>query len=318
MRFRSAPPERRLCFFSPRTQRRSRLRIACSPNLVCDRLTMSRQPLDEFIYSLTAQDPDAIVLMVEGVTDQRFFAELVPLAQRSNASVILAAEVEVPVHIEGGERERLVWLAHHLTAIPALAGRLSFFIDADHDRFSDRQILKSVISTDFSDFKSYVLNRCSLSHILYTFDKDLETWESLKLRLIDICRPIKKIRVASALHGMNLPINRTLGDAHNRMSKYMRVKNMSKELDENRLKNSCASNAQLSKAEREKFDIDLEQVSKRNLPDEQWVHGKDLIAALGQIFDVSYAEARRHVHSALRACINFIQTFLQYQRWTRS
>jgi len=244
----------------------------------------------------------SVVLVVEGTRDQQFFAQLVPYADRVNATVIPVSEIEIPP-VEGGERGRALWLASELQTDAEVRDRVFFFLDADVDHFLAARYPASVILTDYSDFECYVLNECSIRHMLVVFGGNSDQFVDVKGKLLELCRPIKAARVASHVLGLNLPMNYTLGaDARDRFSRYIRGRGLDCTLDQKRLLGAVYSNASIAEDRRRQFERCLASLEGTPLGEEHWAQGKDLTAAVAVVFRVAFQEAARLILSAILAC----------------
>jgi hypothetical protein len=269
----------------------------------------SRILIDELTYLLTQQDPNARILFVEGVRDQRFLTQLVPLAERLNASVLPISDVEIPEDVLDGNRGRVIWLANYLAEELNLLDRALFFIDGDLDRFLQIARPPNVELTDFSDLESYVINECSLSNILFAFGREPASWPQLRDAILRVCRPLKIARAASARLSLELPINATLGgEERGRLRRYINGEGIECKVEAERLVSVIHQNAGSSAEVREKFAAACDQMGNAELDAEHWCQGRDLAGAMANIFGVRFEEAWRLIWSALHACLEVIRT----------
>ncbi len=256
------------------------------------------------------------MLFVEGIRDLIFFKNLVPLSERCNASVLPVDEIDIPATVLGGSRGRLLWLADHLGAEAELLGRVLYLVDADLDRFMPRTHRDDIILTDLSDFESYVLNDCSLSHIALIFGIGDEDGAARLLEaLIRICKPLKGIRAASQRASLNLPVNRTLGEKRReRLSRYLQGSGFTCDVDIEKLVGACHSNAQSDVSARAQFATAQQSLDGISLSDVHWAQGKDLIGALAAVLKIPFEEASRHITGSIFACAGSIQSMPAMQR----
>ncbi len=245
----------------------------------------------ELLYELS-QDAERRVLFVEGMRDLAFWRELVPSSTRPNGVIYPISFLECP-NVEGGNRGRLLATASAFAAT-AGAGRVRFFADADADRVLQNEVPPNVFLTDGRDLESYGLSESCIDRICTIgFPSSDHRGKALLSAVTAVVRPVGILRIGTRKTGLNLPFRqsmelkgfgRFISDGENQPT-----------LDIEYLIRVLIQNAGLSMTLCKKVsDMQREaEAAYVTTPDEQLVHGKDLLMFLAWWFKVDASQIER-------------------------
>lgn len=164
---------------------------------------MSRMELQELIYMLQKQDPDARILFVEGVSDTAFWERIVPTTERGAVSIYPIDAVEIEGN-DGGCRGRAINLARILVD-QEIGGRVKFFLDTDENGLVDEDIPENIVFTDFRDLEGYAITEECVSMILFSFGSNRCDSSDLFENCCEISGKIGELRLANSISGLGLP-----------------------------------------------------------------------------------------------------------------
>lgn len=165
-----------------------------------------RLDIDRIIVSHRL-DPSRKELCVEGMRDKSFLDWLIPVQSRSNASILLVQNVEIPDVTDGGERSRLLAL---LRAVEAESIALRGLIDADSHRLGGgtEPMPSNVWLTDLRDLESYVISVENIKTALQLgFARDSALGPGIYSSMVTEARWLAAIRLASVLSNLKLPVS---------------------------------------------------------------------------------------------------------------
>lgn len=260
---------------------------------------------NELLYRLSRQDPDSLVLFVEGFGDLRFWSLMVPISQRVRASVYPIQIVEIEGGAEG-ERGRALQLAEALWETD-VRDRVLFFIDADYDRLLGRQHRPNVVLTDYRDLEAYAYELDALTALLFSMGEDPGAAGQLAAICDAVLRPCGTLRLADATHRHRLPFQQTWGD---RLRRHIRGPRNNPHIDVDQAIRVLLQNRGEGPADaptiRAQYDAVAQQLC--GAPSRDFVHGKDLINVIAWRFQTTLEEAERALLGALAASLDRIRT----------
>jgi hypothetical protein len=229
------------------------------------------------------RDPTRRVLFVEGNRDVVFWKVIVPTMQRGDTVIYPISEI-LADQVDGGERGRLIWYARTV-AETLIAGRVSFFADADNDRILQIPLPENVTLTDGRDLESYALSECCMIRLglqgIGTPEHEAATLLSV---VVAVTRPIGVLRIMAARKGIGLAFQRTLRES--RIRRFLQGDYLGVTLDVDRLLSTLLQNSNISLARKDDFSAWLAAETERcrRFEDNEIIHGKDFVAALASIF----------------------------------
>lgn len=259
----------------------------------------------ELIYLLERQDPQGLVLIVEGDDDLRFWSLLVPFSQRSRTTVYPARRIEIE-GVEGGERGRALRLAEALWGT-SVQDKVLFLVDADHDRINGKCYNSNVVFTDFRDLEVYAYNQSALEVLLFSMREDPSLSAQTLAAFDAILRPCGLLRIADFLNDLRLPFQRTLGG---KLRKYVAGTKSNPRIEPDRLIGSLLQNnhESLTDVARVRMMYDDAESAFGSLPSPDLVHGKDFVGAVAWRFGLNWAEAERAILSCLGSCAAMVRS----------
>ena len=243
----------------------------------------------EAVIAAHVMDPERKELYVEGLRDYLFLDWLLAGKMNSNTTVREIAAVELPDHLIGGQKGRLVHFANLLgDSYP----RIRMFADSDWDRLLKRPVPGRVWLTDQRDMEGYVLREECLDKVLRLgFGNDQLSAGRLLELIRKHGRRLGLVRLMSEIDSMGLPFQGTS------LKKYLKPKNpMFLDLDgylRALFQNAGIKLTELPHAKTRLLEVELEYAS---IADSEVIHGKDAIcifeAALSQ-FGIRAGEGAR-------------------------
>jgi hypothetical protein len=238
-------------------------------------------------------DPRRRELYVEGPQDRQVLLWLLGDRARDDVVVQDISGVTIPVS-QGGERGRLLAFA----AAIAAEGRIRYFADADYDRLLNRTVPENGWLTDVRDLEGYALwTGCPEKAVRLGASRSMSDARSALRQSVAAARRVAYVRVADVLAGWQLPFQRF---AARRRS---RVRDGTLEFAEQAwimtLVAECSPRPELEDV---RAAIRQAEADHASTPDEQLVHGKDVVGFLTEFmagFGVGRADAHRLLWSAL-------------------
>lgn len=234
---------------------------------------MMNWTFEEFLYELD-QDPDRIVLFVEGTSDETFWLGFCPKSQRNDSVVYPVCVVDIEDQVHGGERGRLLVLAG-MAEQSRHFERIRFLIDADFDHLCEVPHQLAIWRTDGRDLESYLLIGSGAEKLCETVCGGFDT-KIFRAAVSRMMRSLGVARLVDYQENFRIPFQRTL---EGRYSRFLSGRDLSIiEMNYERLLNALAQNAGLSKADTDLFKSRVKQRSEhvKEVPDHQLIHGKDL------------------------------------------
>jgi hypothetical protein len=261
---------------------------------------------------LTSQDKQAMILFVEGASDTQFMSRLVPNSERVNTTVYSIDSVEIPTPVLGGNRGRLIWLADQLRGEAHLLGRVLCLIDADNDYITGVSRAHPILITDYCDLESYVMNDCSLAHILFHFGEEISNIGNLKTLIYRCCEKIKILRVVNEIGGFEMRINFSV---EGKVGRHLTGAGFSTDINETKLTQSIFSNSTANSSDRAAITAEVLRIrSIMTAPPEHVLHAKDMTDVVSSLFKVSRDEVARVIMSAISACLHAIRNLPNVSR----
>jgi hypothetical protein len=230
-------------------------------------------------------DPNRRELYVEGPRDRQVLLWL--LGRRERDEVVVQDIGGVNISAIGGQRGRLMAFA----ALVEAETRIKVFADADYDRLVGRSAPVNGWLTDSRDFEGYALwTGCPEKAVRLGATRSWAEARSALRQSVEVARRVAMVRVADHLAGWELPFQRFPP------AKRSRITNRTLSFAERAWITTLVSES----IGRSRLDEVLEEVGRRaseysGTPDDQLVHGKDVIGFLAEFLS-SYGVGRRDAY----------------------
>lgn len=229
------------------------------------------------ILAAHRMDPERRELYVEGHSDRIFLSWLIGDKKNKDARIVESGLVELPDHIPGGEKGRLLAFARE---VEGAAAQIRILVDADTDRIMERTAPSNVLLTDKRDLEGYVLRLECVEKVLRLgyLNERLDAREILR-RVTALGRELGLMRLMSEVDERDLPFQRTELRGH------LTFDGGSISLNSQGYATALLQNADISLKELPEIVSRHQEVtdSYSHLDDEQIVHGKDSIVVLERL-----------------------------------